>query len=232
MELTLRDVARLLAVSEDAVTHWVRHGELPAQRIRGQYWINKVELQEWAHARNLRISEELFAPDGNIDQLPSLLAAISRGRIHYAIAGTRREEVLRAVTALDTIPESLDRALLYELLIGRETLASTGIGEGIAIPHPRDPLIVHLDEPLVLLAFLQIPVDFQAIDGRPVQVLFTLLSPNVRTHLQMLSRLMFALHDGKLRELLRKAMPESAILARLAELESPLSHPVGGALPV
>jgi PTS system nitrogen regulatory IIA component len=220
MELSLRDVARLLNVPDQTVSRWVRQNELPALRIRGQYRVNKVELQEWALARNLRVSTELFAPGGQIEQLPSLSDALERGGVHFEVPGKRRDEVLGAVTDLEGIPNALNRSLLFQLLLGRESLASTGIGGGIAIPHPRDPLVVQIDEPVVLLAFLQNLVDFESIDRQPVSVLFVLLSPSVRTHLQMLSRLMFALHDDLLRELLRSKMPADAIVKRMLELEA------------
>jgi nitrogen PTS system EIIA component len=103
--------------------------------------------------------------------------------------------------------------------VSREQLASTGIGSGIAIPHPRDPLVVNIGEPIVILAFLKQPVDFAAIDSLPVKILFVLLSPSVRVHLQMLSRLMYALHDEMVRTLLQKKMPAAAILKRIGELE-------------
>ncbi len=220
MELSLRDVARLLDVSDQTVSKWIRQDDLPALKIRGQFRVNKVELQEWAQARNLRVSPELFAPGGQVEQLPSLARAVEHGGIHYGIAGKQRDDVLRAVTRLDRLPHTIDHELLYQLLLGRESLASTGIGEGIAIPHPRDPVVMQIDEPMVLLAFLKQPVDFESLDRKPVSVLFVLLSPNVRTHLQMLSRLMFALHDDRFRELLQEKPSAEGILQRLRELET------------
>jgi nitrogen PTS system EIIA component len=219
MELSLRDVARLLDVSDDVVTRWVRHDELPAAHVGGQYRVNKVELQEWAAARSLRVSAELYAPAGQVDQLPSLHQALIRGQIHHDLEGTQRDEVLRAVTQLSNIPKRIDRDMFFQLLVSREQLASTGIGSGIAIPHPREPLVVHISEPHVILAFLKRPVDFAAIDSLPVKILFVLLSPSVRIHLQMLSRLMYALHDEMVRTLLQKKMPAEAILKRIGELE-------------
>jgi PTS system nitrogen regulatory IIA component len=203
---------------------------LPAQKIRGQYRVNKVELQEWALARNLRVSPELFAPGGQVEHLPSLSEALERGRIHYDVEGEQRNDALKAVTELEGIPDSVDRSLLFQLLLGRESLASTGIGCGIAIPHPRDPLVVHIDRPIVILAFLKNVVDFEAIDGQPVNVLFVLLSPNVRIHLQILSRLMFALHDDVFRELLRAKLPADVMLKRLIELEANQAFPLAASV--
>jgi nitrogen PTS system EIIA component len=221
LDLRVRDVARLLKVSEQTVYRWVRDGSLPAHRVHDQYMFNRVELQEWAALHKHRVSPELLAPNGSAEELPSLHAAMERGGIFYEIPGERREEVLEAITQLPGIPARVDRRLLYQLLVAREALASTGVGNGIAIPHPRDPVVVHTDEPLVLLCFLKQPVDFHALDGQPVRVLFVLLSPSVRMHLQMFARLAFALHDETLKELLRSAAPREAILDRVRVIEKP-----------
>jgi PTS system nitrogen regulatory IIA component len=193
---------------------------------------NRVELQEWAALHEHRVSPELLAPNGSAEELPSLHAAMERGGIFYEIPGERREEVLKAITQLPGIPAKVDRRLLYQLLVAREALASTGVGNGIAIPHPRDPVVVHTEEPLVLLCFLKRPVDFHALDGQPVRVLFVLLSPSVRKHLQMFARLAFALHDATLKKLLGGAEPREAILDRVRIVErgdaSAGANPSGG----
>ena len=219
MDLRVRDVARLLNVSEQTVYRWARKGSLPAHRVHDQYLFNRVALQEWAALHKHRVSPELFTPDGTAEPLPGLLAALERGGIVHDLPGERREEVLAAVAQLPGIPASVNRQLLYQLLLAREALASTSVGEGIAIPHPRDPVVVHVDQPLVFLCFLRRPVDFSAMDGRPVQVLFLLLTPSVRDHLRMLSRLAAALHDEALKQLLHTAAPRDAILDRIAVLE-------------
>jgi PTS system nitrogen regulatory IIA component len=220
MELRVRDVARLLNLSEQAVYRRVRNGSLPAHRVHDQYLFNRVELQEWAALHKHRVSPELFAPNGSEEARPSLHAAIERGGIFHQVPGERREEVLEAVTQLPGIPTNMDRKLLCQLLVAREALASTSVGDGIAIPHPRDPLVVQVEEPLVLTCFLRQPVDFHAPDGQPVRVLFMLLTPSVRNHLQILAKLASALHDSLLKELLRVAAPKEAILERVRLIEN------------
>jgi PTS system nitrogen regulatory IIA component len=219
VDLRVRDVARLLKVSEQTVHRWVRGGSLPAHRVHDQYMFNRVELQEWAALHAHRVSPELLAPNGSAEEFPSLHAAMERGGIFYDIPGERREEVLEAITRLPGIPAKVDRSLLYQLLVAREALASTGVGNGIAIPHPRDPVVVHTDEPLVLLCFLERPIDFHALDDQPVRVLFVLLSPSVRQHLQVFARLAFALHDGILKKLIAGVASPEAILDRVKVVE-------------
>ncbi len=220
MELKVRDVARLLDVSEQTVYRWARKGSLPAHRVHDQYLFNRVELQEWAALHKHRVSPELFAPDGPGEEFAGLHAALERGGIVHQVPGERREEVLAAVAQLSGIPASVDRELLYQLLLAREALGSTSVGGGIAIPHPRDPVVVQVDRPLVFLCFLDQPVDFRALDGQPVRVLFLLLSPSVRDHLRMLAKLASALHDEPLRKLLHAAAPSDAILGGVALVES------------
>ncbi|HTF33315.1 MAG TPA: PTS sugar transporter subunit IIA [Myxococcota bacterium] len=220
MDLSVRDVARLLNVSEETVYRWVRRGSLPSHRVHDQYRFNRVELQEWAALHKHRVSPDLFGSSGNAEECPSLRDAIERGGIFYGVPGERREKVLEAVCELPGIPSKVNRRLLYQLLVAREALASTAVGQGIAIPHPRDPVVVRMDTPAVLLCFLSEPIDFQAMDGQAVRVLFTLLTPSVRVHLQLLARLAFALHDETLQELLRAAAPKEAILERISALEN------------
>lgn len=217
MDLNVEAAARLLGYTEEHVEKLAREGELPSYHLEGQYRFNAVELHEWAAARRHRISPEIHPPGR--DALPGLADALARGGIHHGIAGATREDVLAAVARLPAIPARVDRALLRDLLVSREALASTGVGNGIAIPHPRDPLVVHVDEAVLVLCFLAQPVDFGAVDEKPVHVLFTLLAPTVRQHLQLLAKLSWCLHDQDLHSLLARHAPAAAVMKRIQELE-------------
>jgi nitrogen PTS system EIIA component len=218
MDLSVRDVARLLNVPEKTVHGWLRERTIPAHRFHDQHRFNRVEILEWAAGRNLRVTPELLDPGGSAE-FPSLQAAIERGGIYHAVPGRTPAEVLGAVTRLPGIPSGVDRALLHQLLMSREALTSTGVGGGMAIPHPRDPLVVGVAAPVVLVAFLEHPIDYASLDGVPVRVLFTILSPTVRAHLQILSRLGNALHDADFLMLIQTGAPSGALLERLAHLE-------------
>lgn len=220
MDLSVREVARLLSVSERTVYRWAERGSIPAHRLHDQYHFNRVELQEWAASQKRRVAPGLFTDGDAPEPPPSLAAALERGGVHYGVAGSTRAEVLHALSRLPGIPAGVDRDLLYQLLLGRETLASTGIGEGIAVPHARDPLVLRVAGPTVLLGFLAQPVDFGALDGVPVRVVFTLLAPSIREHLRTLSRLAFALHDPVLRRLLAEQAGAAAILVQLRALDA------------
>jgi nitrogen PTS system EIIA component len=220
MDLSIEAAARILGLSEDRVHGLARQGVLPAYHLDGEYRFNKIELQEWATAHQHRLAPDIFS-DGEAGQAPlSLQTALRRGGIHHRLAGTTREEVLRAVSELPSLPATVNRSLLFELLLHREALASTGVGNGIALPHPRDPLVAQVEGPTLVLCLLEAGVDFGAVDGQPVHVLFTLLAPTVRAHLQLLARLSYALGDEQFRRLVREAAPAERILARAQALDA------------
>ena len=70
--------------------------------------------------------------------------------------------------------------MLFRLFLAREASTSTAIGRGIALPHARNPVILHVEHPMVTLCFLEQPVEFGASDGKPVEVLFSLVCPTMR----------------------------------------------------
>jgi nitrogen PTS system EIIA component len=198
MQLTVRDTAKILAVSEKTVYRWVKQGKLPAYQVNDQYRFNRAELLEWATAKHINVSPEIFAePEGSSVKLPTMAEALQDGGIHYRVGGADKASVLSAVVELMRLPEEVDRDFLLKVLLTRESLGSTGIGDGIAIPHVRNPIVLHIPRPMAALCFLEHPIEFGAIDGKPVNVLFTLVSPTIRAHLHLLSKLAFALRDAR-----------------------------------
>ena len=117
------------------------------------------------------------------------------------------------------LPEDVDRNFLYEVLLARENMASTGIGEGIAIPHVRNPVILNVSYPIITLCFLEKPIDFGALDKQNVYCLFTLISPAPRIHLQLISRLAFILKDPKIKNILSKPGTREEILKAIVSAE-------------
>ncbi len=221
MDLKIHEAAKLLGVDADEVSGWIENKGLPAHHFQEQYRINSVELQEWALEHGIRVPPELMAVNrsaGN-GRAPDLIAALERGGLHPRVPGRTRDDVLAAVAALPGIPKAIDRDLLLQLLLAREMLASTGVGGGIAIPHPRSPIVLDVEvPPTLLLSYLQQPVDFNAIDGKPVWAVFLLLSPTIPDHLRMLSQLSYALHDAQVRTLLERKAPLPELIARLRAL--------------
>ncbi len=226
MKLSVKDAANLLKVSEDVLYRWVKAGVLPAYRINEEYRFNRSELLEWAISRQMDISGDVFGDGRPARTAQSSLAdALEAGDVLYAVEGEDKAAVLRGIIDVLSLPEEVDREFLYQVLLAREALGSTGIGGGIAIPHVRNPVILHLEQPAVTICFLKRPIDFQAIDGQPVHTLFLLITPTIRAHLHLLSRLGFVLRDKEVRAALGRQAPREELLELLARAEAALVPP-------
>src|SRR5260221_2780687 len=138
MQLTVREVAKILNVSEKTVYRWIQQGSLPAQRVNDQYRLNRAELLEFATARRIEVSPELFRDaESGEGPLPGFLEALTAGGSYYRVVAQDKESALRAAVEAMALPVESDRALLVQVLLAREDLASTGVGDGVAIPHAR-----------------------------------------------------------------------------------------------
>jgi len=226
MQLDLRDAARFLGVEESKVYRWVRRGDLPAQRVHEQYQVDRVDLLEFAAARGITVSPELMdeAKAGG-PKLPGLAEAVRAGGVHPDVPGEDKPSVLRAVVELLPLPPRIERNFLLQMLLAREQLGSTGLGGGIALPHPRNPVILRVAAPAVAVCYLASPVEFGALDGQPVHTLFTLISPSVRVHLHLLALLATALRDRAVMEQVRARAPEGELVEAIARVEAGLPGP-------
>lgn len=219
MKLTVRDVARMFDASEGTIERWIRDDELPHHRIQGQYRFHRAELLEWANERGIRIANDAPMAGDAGPQAARLSAALATGGIHYHVPASDRESVLRAVLDRMPLTDETDRELLFDVLLARENAGSTGVGDGIAIPHVRNPVVLPVEEPMVTLCFLERPVGFAAIDDQPVHTVFAIVAPTIRGHLHILARLSAVLHDKDFRRALGdRAEPEVLLaLAKAAE---------------
>jgi PTS system nitrogen regulatory IIA component len=220
MQITVREVAGLLNVSERTIYRWIKEGSIPAYRISEQYRFHRAEILEWATARRIGVSADIFEEreDASV-RMPTLTEALQAGGIAYRLVGSDKESVLRAAVEVMRLPDEVDREQLLRVLVAREAMASTAIGDGIAIPHVRNPIVLHVPRSMITLCFLERPVDFGALDGQLVHCLFTMVSPTVRAHLHLLSRLAFALRDVGFKAAIWRQGLREEILAELGRVE-------------
>ncbi|MBW7836821.1 MAG: PTS IIA-like nitrogen regulatory protein PtsN [Sphingomonadales bacterium] len=110
---------------------------------------------------------------------------------------------------------------IFDVLRGREQLGTTGIGQGVAIPHGK---IAGLDRIYGFFARLAAPIDFESLDGQPVDLIFMLLAPETAgaDHLKALARVSRLLRDQRVCDKIRGSNNADAIYALLTE--SPASH--------
>jgi PTS system nitrogen regulatory IIA component len=169
VQLTLRQAASYLGVNESTIRRWIDQRALPAHSVSERLYLNPIELWEWAVEAGVPASRALLdvahrAPD----EVPALSVLLREGGIFHDIDGRDKHRVLAQFVDRLPLPPEQDRAFLLDVLEAREALGSTGIGDGIAIPHVRNPIVLHVARPFVTLGLLTHPIDFAAIDGKPV----------------------------------------------------------------
>lgn len=227
MRRSLTQIANDLGLNLDTLDRWIRQGKIPVNKQGDMGIFNESELNRWAEKQRktpMNPEDEQYVQNENQndDLLSShpLFSALKRGGVFHAVSGSSKDEVIRS--SVELIPEfpGKDKDEIYCQLIEREKLASTGIGQGVAIPHPRNPLTKGVDETMIITCFLQNCVDFDAIDDRPVSVLFLILSPTVENHLNLLSRLSFCLRNRDFMEFIKKSPDTESFLDKAKEMEA------------
>jgi len=136
---------------------------------------------------------------------------LTPGRSLVNVPGGSKKRVIEQIANLigREVPD-LDTQTVYEALLAREKLGSTGFGNGIAIPHCR---LKGCTQPVSALIHLDAPIDYDAIDGAPVDLLFVLLVPEAATdaHLELLRQIASMLDRKEVREKLRSASSNEAL---------------------
>jgi PTS system nitrogen regulatory IIA component len=223
MNLSVKDAARILNVTEKTIYRWIKQDLIPAYRVNGQNRFNQSELIEWATSRRMGVAPEAFdEPEEAATPLPLLTDSLEAGGIIYRLDGTSRNEVLGNLVNNLRLSDGVDKDYLLKVLIAREELASTGVGAGIAIPHPRNPVLLHTTQPTVTLAFLETPVDFRSLDGLDTKILFCVISPTLRAHLHLLAMLGYALKDERFRQAIELTESREKIFDALRQVKNGL----------
>lgn len=225
MQISVREAAAILNVSDETIYKWVKQDVIPSHTVNDQIRFNRAELLEWTIENNIQALPHLFTGHSlSKTRQPTISEALKEGGITYGVGGTDAASVLREVVNIMKLPETIDRDFLYQVLLARERLGSTGIGDGIAIPHVRNPVVLHVSQPIVSLCFLATPIDFRAIDGKPVNTLFMLISPTVQTHLHLLSRLGFILRNRELKAALKQQAAPDELMTTITAAESQIKR--------
>jgi len=217
MALSINDLTNYFGVGADTVERWVRQGRIPAFRQDGNLRFRKKDIDKWAARQNIRLRRSDSREESAEEPVPSLIQAIKNGGICSDIDGSDKEAVLSAcIEKMDLIPQDFKQDLL-ERIKEREEAMSTGIGNGIAIPHPREPLS-YLPKSAVVTCFLKSPIDFKALDSRPVHLIFFLLSTSLTHHLPLLSSLSRCLKDPKFLKCLESRPDLNTLIQELEPL--------------
>ncbi len=229
MKLELKDVAKSLDLPIGTIERWIRQGRIPIKR-RGELCVfDKSALEKWAKSHNLSFfltekNTDTSNSDSNDSMLYNLTASMRCGGVFKDVEGSDAESIFRTVVnKLKGLSEN-ETEELVERLLQREELISTGVGKGVAIPHPRSPLPNLFKSPIILICFLRNKVNFGAVDDKPVSIMFFLFSPNTECHLHLLSRLSFCLRDNEFADFLNEFPEPDTLFEKVEAIEKQIER--------
>ncbi len=221
MNLSVKDVAALLNVSEKTIYRMIRDETIPCFRVGGQWRFDRREIASWAEdTRQFRydIAHKLTPLD---EESISVTEFLRRGGVYYDVPGLTRESVLR--TSLERIRAAIpqiDRDRMFDAIMDREHLCPTAIGNRIAFPHPRRPFKEFTaSRSSIALCFLEHPVPFGALDNEDVDTLFFIFPKSERRFLRIQAKLSRLLKDDVLLSSVRRKAPAEEILSLFSAKE-------------
>ena len=211
MELKINDIAALLEVPEKTVLQWIQERSLPAYQINHEYLFNMAEIKEWVLKNNLNVSHKIL--EMSLTRHPvSLSGLLKRGGIFYGIEGNAVTETIKNAVNIMPIPQETTKEALVYSLLEREEMMPTAIGKGIAIPHPRNPILADIEHESITICFLKNPINYGAIDNEFVRTLFIILSANPKRHLEILSKISFLCQQEDYTGLLKEQKDKGTII--------------------
>ncbi len=217
MDLNIKDIAHLLMLTEKEVQHLVKNKEIPFEYLHDKVVFNKQKIIEWTLSRNLPINvsgHQKFS-EYHIDSLSHLL---DKDSFHFKCGFTESNYIEQMIERIN-FAKTVDRGILVQLLKSRETMMSTAIGNGISLPHPRVPIVVGKNKPLICFFFPDIPLNLKSIDGKPVHTLILLISQTIKQHLSLIAHLGFLLSNTTFRFALENRLEYREILDIIKKIE-------------
>ena len=205
--MTLKEVSQFLKMNERTVLRMAQDGTVPAAKIARRWRFDRDQLERWV-ARKMGGPETVQAGPIVQTSLRSIpVSYLLRDELtNLELLGKTKDAVLAELVHMTVQAGYLQAPdAIMKALRDRESKMSTGIGEGVAFPHPRPALEGLFQEPLVALGRSPDGVDFDSYDGEPVYLFFMICAPDDSAHLRVLAKLNRLLRVKGLIERARKA---------------------------
>jgi PTS system nitrogen regulatory IIA component len=222
VDLKIKDIAQLLVMPEKEVLKLVKENDIPHQVIQDRVVFNKDKIIEWALGKNMPLN---ISGNAHFEeyQIKSLLPLLTKQSFFYNCSFSE-DQYIEQMTQLASFDKSVDRDVVVQLLKSREQLMSTAIGHGISLPHPRIPLVIGRDKPLIHFFFPNAFLNLHALDGKPVHTLILIISQTTKQHLSLLAHLSHLLSKKEIRQALKARQPYTELLSLIKSLEKPVQR--------
>lgn len=148
----------------------------------------------------------------------SISELIHNGGVFKNVEGKTPEEIYEKISKMIDLPDGVTSEQVYNALCAREKVLSTAVGNGIALPHARAPIMKNENDQKICVVYLKDPIDMKAPDDRNVFVMFVLLTQNSQFHLKVLSKLAALFRDTKFKKALEAQADEAELFTIINEL--------------
>lgn len=197
--LSLEDFARYVGLHVEEVRKLADRGKLPGQKVGGQWRFNRARITEWLqqeipaydHDRLMELEQALSHPDNPPEESIIVTDLLGLEGVETTLPANTKASLLRELVALAERTGLLyDREGLLDAIQQREEMCPTALPNGVAIPHPRQPMPYVSAEPLICAARSTRGIPFGSTRGPQTTLFFLICCHDDRHHLRVLARLM------------------------------------------
>ncbi len=219
--MTLSETANYLKLSEKTVLKMAGNGEIPSAKVANQWRFVKTVLDDWL------ISQMKVIPQNDLSRLIEaeydivpIDRLIDESLIITDLKPSSKREILK--TLVDRAREYgliADEENLLEKLLERESLVSTAVGNGIALPHLRKPSSRLVHGPRIVIGMCREGLDFDSLDGRKTHLVFLILTDSETVHLRIMAKLNGMLRNEEILDRLLEAKTAGRIVKIFTEYQ-------------
>ncbi|HEX8949615.1 MAG TPA: PTS sugar transporter subunit IIA [Dissulfurispiraceae bacterium] len=213
MNLSVKDIAGLLSVSEKTIYRMIKSETIPCFRVGGQWRFDRKEIASWIEdTRELSSRTAAKLPSRADEESIYISEFLRRGGIHSLVSGgTKEAAILSCLEHIKTGIPQMDIKRLFAAIMDRENLCATAIGHGIALPHPKP--FREFTAPLssIALCYLERPIPFGALDNENVDTLFFIFPRSERRFLRIQAKLLRLLKDEEIMHAVKSVSPADTL---------------------
>lgn len=224
--LTLSEVAVYLKLAEKTIHRMVQKGEIPCFKVASQWRFSKRMIDQWLNSKlntppkdeisRLLESEPELVPFSRMSSPEMILEDLDPGSKEHML-----QQLIQPLVAQGYIDQGTD---FLNRLMERESMISTAVGNGIALPHIRNPREYTNAVPAVVVGRCREGVDFNSLDGSPTYLFFLIFSTNITVHLRITSRINRILLNKTLIRQLMEAKTKEEIFTLLTNEDKEITH--------
>lgn len=212
--LTTRELAEYVKLNEKTIIKMAQEGKLPGVKISNKWRFQLSAVDHYLQRSIVQSSDdELNTLIETADTVTPLSRLIDPAMIRLNSPVADKHAVLSGLAEVAEyagVVQSRDD--LLDQLLKREKMLSTGIGEGVALPHPRNPHVGFISRACIALCRSTGGVDFDAPDGKPCDLFFLICAPNAYVHVRLLAKVAKFLHHQGSADAVRKAQDADEVV--------------------